>query len=379
MLLDAPFLQTEATERLAEAFAGFELRFVGGCVRNLVLGRPVTDLDLATDATPGQMLALGNAAGLTTHPTGVDHGTVTFVVDGLPHEITTYRRDIETNGRHAQVAFSTRLEEDASRRDFTMNALYLTLAGQLIDPVSGLDDTKAGRVRFIGSPAERIREDYLRILRFFRFTAHYGTPSEGIDADGLAACAEHASGLTQISAERITAELTKLLEAKRPAPAVASMAAAGALALILPGSSPTLLAPFADLSPYPREPMACLAALGGDPSHLRLSKRQAKDLDLFQKEMVTITSPEALSYAHGAPKTKAIVALRSAAHGSPLPDNLGTAVTRGASAAFPVRAADLMPKLSGAALGEALNRLESTWIASNFTLTRDELLSQFSD
>src|SRR5690606_12242514 len=172
----------------------------------------------------------------------------TVIAGHEPHEITTFRRDVETLGRHAVVAFSDRIEEDAARRDFTMNALYSRADGQVLDPLgSGLADLAARHVRFVGNPEDRIREDYLRILRFFRFTAWYGDPAEGPDPDGLAACAEHALGLEGLSRERVGAEIKKLLSAPDPAPAVAAMQATGVLRHVLPGADARAVGPLVHL------------------------------------------------------------------------------------------------------------------------------------
>ena len=197
---------------------------VGGCVRNALLGAPVTDVDIATSARPDRVMALAEGAALRAVPTGLAHGTVTVVAGGQGFEVTTLRRDVATDGRHARIAFSDRVADDAARRDFTMNALYARADGTVLDPLGGLDDLRARRVRFVGDPDNRIAEDYLRILRFFRFHAQYG--ANGPDAEGLAACAAGADGLARLSAERVTAELRKLLAAPDPAPAVAAMAQA---------------------------------------------------------------------------------------------------------------------------------------------------------
>ncbi|MGC1488809.1 MAG: CCA tRNA nucleotidyltransferase, partial [Albidovulum sp.] len=190
---------------------GHQALLVGGCVRNGLLGVPVDDVDIATDAHPERVSALAKAAGLRVVPTGIEHGTVTIVANSKPFEVTTFRRDVETDGRRATVAFATNIQDDAARRDFTMNALYADHAGQVIDPLGGLPDLQARRVRFVGGPQDRIREDYLRILRFFRFHARYGDPALGLDADGLAACAELADGIKTLSRERIGHEMRKLL------------------------------------------------------------------------------------------------------------------------------------------------------------------------
>ncbi len=194
------------------------VRFVGGCVRNALLGEAVEDIDLATIHEPGAVIALLEAAGLKAIPTGIDHGTITAIAHGAPFEITTLRADIETDGRRAKVAFTNDWDQDAARRDFTMNAIYADPDGTLFDPVGGIADAKAGRVRFIGDADARIAEDYLRILRFFRFNARYATGAP--DEAGLEACARAAQGLKTLSGERVQAEFLKLLKADRAAPIV---------------------------------------------------------------------------------------------------------------------------------------------------------------
>ncbi len=231
--LTADWLRAPALQNVFAALApsGLETRSVGGAVRNALLDLPVDDIDLATQILPNDVMRLAAAAGLSAHPTGIDHGTITVVASGTPFEITTLRRDVETDGRRAIVAFTHDWAEDASRRDFTINALYCDADGQLFDPAGGLSDLRAGRVRFIGDPAERIREDGLRILRFFRFTALYGSAAP--DAHGLAACTALKSGLAQLSAERVGGEMMKLLAAPRAAAIIEVMAASGILKSVL--------------------------------------------------------------------------------------------------------------------------------------------------
>lgn len=207
---------------------GNEARFVGGCVRDTMMNevrgmnRPVGDIDIATDAAPERVMALLTKAGLKAVPTGIDHGTITAVADGTPFEVTTLRRDVETFGRHARVAFTDDWAEDAARRDFTINAMFLTIDGRLFDPFGGLTDIKTGRVRFVGEARARIAEDVLRLLRYFRFFAHFDRPPP--DADALAACGEFAPKLPTLSGERVRAELFKLLAAPAPAPTLDLMA-----------------------------------------------------------------------------------------------------------------------------------------------------------
>ncbi len=208
-------------------------RFVGGCVRDALLGLPIGDIDIATLLTPDQTMAALTAAGIKFAPTGIDHGTVTAIAQGRPFEVTTLRRDVATDGRRAVVAFTTDWAEDAQRRDFRLNALYMDETGAIFDPVGqGIEDGRAGRIVFVGDPETRIREDYLRILRFFRFRAWFGRGEA--DAAGLEACRRLTDGLSWLSAERISKELLKLLAAEDPRPALEEMARIGALAAILP-------------------------------------------------------------------------------------------------------------------------------------------------
>ena len=360
------------------AEAGHRALFVGGCVRNTLLGEPVGDIDLSTDATPEQVIALAEASGLKPVPTGIDHGTITVVADGVPHEVTTFRRDVETDGRRAVVAYTHRVEEDALRRDFTMNALYAEADGTLVDPLNGLPDLRARRVRFIEDPEARIREDYLRILRFFRFFAWYGDPQAGLDADGLAACAALSAGLETLSKERVGVETIKLLGAPDPAPALAAMHSAGCLARILPGADPQWLPILvhheAELGVTP-QPIRRLAALGGpeQPDCLRLSRKDARSLTTLREQLAATTGAAELSYRHGADIARDVILLRSAMAGQPLPGGLEAEIAIGAEAKFPLKATDL-PGFEGPALGARLKELETRWVASGFTLDKTALL-----
>jgi tRNA nucleotidyltransferase/poly(A) polymerase len=210
-----------------------ETRIAGGAVRDTLLGKMPAEIDFATTAEPKEVVRRANAAGLKTAPTGIEHGTVTVIVDKRPYEVTTLRRDVETDGRHAVVAFGRDWAEDAQRRDFTINGLFLDRAGKIHDFVGGEADLKARRVRFIGDARTRIREDYLRILRFFRFFAGYaeGPP----DAEAFSAAVSERGGLDHLSRERIRAELMKLLVAPRASEAVKRMAEAGLMGAILGG------------------------------------------------------------------------------------------------------------------------------------------------
>jgi poly(A) polymerase len=240
---------------------GRPARFVGGCVRDGLLGRPDDGgaLDLATPERPERVIRMLEAAGLRAIPTGLAHGTVTAIAGGRHFEITTLRRDVATDGRHAEVAFTEDFRADAARRDLTINAMSCDAAGRLYDYFSGRSDLAAGRVRFVGEAAQRIREDYLRILRFFRFFAHYGRAPA--DAVALAACGAAAPALARLSGERIQAEMLKLLQAPDPLPALRLMAGTGVLGQVVPGEvALARLARLSDVAPA-SEPLVRLAAL----------------------------------------------------------------------------------------------------------------------
>lgn len=358
---------------------GHKALLVGGCVRNALLGAPVNDIDISTDARPERVMELAKAAGLNAIPTGIEHGTITVVADGIPHEITTFRHDVETDGRRAVVAFSDNVEDDARRRDFTMNALYATADGTVVDPLGGLKDLKARRLRFIDNAEDRIREDYLRILRYFRFHAYYGDPAEGMDPDALAAIAANIDGLASLSRERVGSETLKLMGASDPAPAVAAMRQTGALTAILPGTDDRALAPLVHLEEMAAvaiDPIRRLTVLGGEriAEALRLSKKTARHLDVLRNGLESSDAPGALGYRFGEEAAASILLLRAAMFESPLmPDTL-VAARAGAEASFPIRPADLIDRFQGAALGKALKDLESRWIASDFTLTKSALL-----
>lgn len=235
-LSDCAWLHAPETKAVLAALTagGQTVRFVGGCVRDALLGREALDIDIATPDPPDRVLDLLGRAGIRSIPTGLAHGTVTAVQEGKHFEITTLRRDVRTFGRHAEVAFTDDWEQDARRRDFTMNALYADPDGSIYDPVGGLGDLDAHRVRFIGDPHARIREDYLRILRFFRFHACYGRGP--MDSPGLGAAAEEREGLRRLSAERVRDELLKLLRAPDPGPTLHEMARTGVLETVVPGT-----------------------------------------------------------------------------------------------------------------------------------------------
>ncbi|MBU3031238.1 CCA tRNA nucleotidyltransferase [Paracoccus marinaquae] len=350
---------------------------VGGAVRNALLGQRVEDIDIATGAHPSEVIRLAEAAGLRPVPTGIEHGTVTVVSGHRGFEVTTFRRDVETDGRRAVVAFSDRLDEDAQRRDFTMNALYADRAGEIIDPVGGLPDLAARRLRFVGDARLRIREDYLRILRFFRFFACYGREA---DPQAVAACAALKDGLLRIARERIGVEMKKLLSASDPVASVRLMKETGVLDLLLPGADAAALArlvrteALAGMAPgWPRR-LAALAGAEDVADALRLSRAEARQQVLLRDGLAADWSLDRAGYRMGAEAGADLALLRAARTGAaPAPD-WRERLAAAARARLPVTAADLSAQLQGPALGRGLKAAEDEWIASGFTLPAAALI-----
>ncbi|HEV7369688.1 CCA tRNA nucleotidyltransferase [Arenibaculum sp.] len=393
-----PALSAAAVGRVLDALArgGAEVRFVGGCVRDAILGRPVRDVDLATDALPQGVMALLRAAGIGVVPTGVAHGTVTAVVDGTPVEVTTLRRDVETDGRRAVVDFTDDWREDAARRDFTMNALSLSPDGTVHDFFGGIADARAGRVLFVGDPEARIREDVLRILRFFRFQAHYGRGAP--DAAALAACRRLAPLLPRLSGERVRAELLRLLEAPDPAPVWRLMADEGVLARLLPEAADLgRLDALAGLeraggaAPDPLRRLAALlpgsaAAALDVAARLRLSNRERDRLVLLAEPPLAVdpSSPDRGNrralHRLGAAHFADLVLLEAAAR------RLGRAAIEPALAAaaawrpvsFPLAGRDLQARgvPPGTGMGRLLKELEAWWEDRDYRPDRAACLAE---
>ena len=376
----APFLGDPAFRQVIAAveIEGDRARVVGGAVRNTLIGVPVDDVDIATTARPEVVAARVAAAGLKAVPTGIAHGTVTVVSSGRPFEVTTLRTDLETNGRHAVVAFTRDWAGDAGRRDFTMNAIYADADGSLHDPVGGIADALAGRVRFIGNPIERIEEDYLRILRFFRFHARYGRGN--LDAVGLDAAVSLQEGIGRLSRERIGAEMRKLVMAVGAMPALAVMDETGILARILPGGGALArLSTAIDLanrhdSPFGLE--ARLAALAVDrhalADALRLSGRESKQIAaivLWSQEFAARMDEMTVRLAvirTGNDVASAALLLAAAERGRDSATDLVPLARTFRPPESPVTAARLIAEgyAPGPALGAELRRREAAWIAA---------------
>jgi poly(A) polymerase len=389
---------------------GGEGRVVGGAVRNSLMGLPVADIDVATTLLPDAVTDRAMAAGIKAVPTGIAHGTVTLVLDGRPFEVTTLRRDVETDGRHAEVAFSTDWQADAERRDLTMNALYATEGGDVVDLVGGVADIEKRNVRFIGDAATRIAEDRLRILRFFRFFAYYGAGRP--DADGLRACAAARSTLGLLSAERVWSEMKKLLGAEDPGRALLWMRQVGVLTEILPETEkwgidaiPSLVATEQSLGWRP-DPLLRLAAIV-PPDAERLAKL-AERLRLSRAEAARLqawaTAPVIRDDISKAALDRLLY--RSGTDGIDMRLKLALAVARGKAEGdfeemsrsarlvksidglkgwvkptFPIGGADALKVglAPGPRVGEVLAAVEQEWLDGGFVKDRAALLARLKE
>ena len=397
MKITADWLTDAPVMRVMDCFAdaGIPAYFVGGCVRNALLGLPVTDIDIATPATPDEVMSLGRASAIKTLPTGIKHGTVSWILDKQIFQITTYRRDIKTDGRHAQVAFSECMKTDAARRDFTMNALYADAAGTVFDPMSGLDDLRRGRVRFIGDAGMRIAEDGLRILRFFRMSALYGADGgDKLDAAGLAACGAHGVALARLSQERISTEFRLLLSAPNPAPAILAMEGAGLLTRIITGCRADFITRFIDLETAVgarADWIFRLVILGGQgvaegESALRLSNVEKKSYTGVLMAGKVLDSGDsgmkssALGYYYGAEIARAAVMYQAVQLGQDLDKAVLEQIDFGANQQnkYPIKAVDLMDFAEGRELGDLLKKGERIWVQSNFTKTKEAVLLEIN-
>ena len=400
-LADADWLKRPQTQAVFRALAagGYPARAVGGGVRNALLGVPVHDVDIATPAPPEEVMRLATAAGLKAVPTGIEHGTVTVVADHIPYEVTTLREDVETFGRHARVVFTEDWAADARRRDFTINALYCDAEGTIYDPLGGYQDIVARRVRFIGDPEERIREDYLRILRFFRLTAVYSASAP--DPEGLAAAVRQRDGLTRLSGERIRQELMRLMVAPRAAELIEVMRDYGLLALVLPvAPRPQFLKRLAEIervqaaSPDWALRLAVLAVEVPEDAarlreRLRLSTPEYETLLLAAEAPRTGPRPDSSvheakvsNYRRGARDMRRQLLINWARLDVPPNDPTATALyalpEHWQPPTFPVSGADVLTAgvQPGPQVGKILAELERRWIEADFAWERERLLTE---
>jgi poly(A) polymerase len=386
-----PWMTDAATRAVLAALGPGNARFAGGPVRDALLGRSIIDIDLATPLPPEEVMRRLAAHGIAVVPTGLAHGTVTAVIAERHFEITTLRRDIETYGRHARVEFTADWAADARRRDFTMNALFLDEAGAVFDHVGGLADLRAGRVRFVGDARQRIREDVLRLLRFYRFSAHYAAGP--FDEDGRAAARELKELLPRLSAERVASELLKLLAAADPAVALALMVADGVLEKILPEARGLdLLAALVPLEPVP-DPVRRLAALvADDAASAEAAARRLKLKTAERARLVAIAAPpfpvilsadditqRRALYRLGASRYADLVLMRAAAEGKGPRAKALLELARGwKKPRLPLKGADLVARgmAPGPEVGQLLGAIEAWWEAGDFRAGRTAALAE---
>jgi poly(A) polymerase len=387
-LASESWLKDPALQAVMSAIAarGGEARVAGGAVRNALLGEEVTEVDLATSLTPEQVTEACVAKGMGVHPTGITHGTVTVVADHHPFEVTTLRHDIETDGRRATVKFTDDWEADAMRRDFTMNALYCDAKGRISDFTNGYRDILARRVIFVGDPEQRIREDYLRILRFFRFHARYGEGAP--DAAGLAACVRLSAGMDALSAERIRQEMFKLMAAKGAVPTLRLMAEQGILSHLLPYTED-----WSVIARLPPDPLLRLAVLALEPLAMRerwrLSNHEAKRLEAISSLVAPTpglreTEQKIVLYQIGPEAWTDLVRIAWARSDTTMEDSRWRALLslpqRWHIPVLPVSGGDLLAAgmKPGPEIGATLKALEDWWVASGFTPGKLELLNRLT-
>jgi poly(A) polymerase len=387
-LAEAPWLNDPALQAVMAAIAerGGEARVAGGAVRNALLGEEVTEVDLATSLTPEQVTEACVAKGMSVHPTGIAHGTVTVVADHHPFEVTTLRHDVETDGRRATVKFTDDWEADAVRRDFTMNALYCDARGRIYDFTNGYPDILARRVIFVGDPAQRIAEDYLRILRFFRFHARYGGGAP--DAAGLAACQRLKAGMDALSPERIRQEMFKLMAAKGALPTLQLMAEHGVLAHLLPYTEEWRV-----IGRLPPEPLLRLAVLAREPLAMkqrwRLSNHEGKRLEAMSSLVAPTpglreAEQKTVLYQIGPEAWTDLVRIAWARSDTTMDDSRWQALLslpqRWHSPLLPVSGGDLLAAgmTPGPEIGATLKALEDWWVASGFTPGKQDLLNRLT-
>lgn len=361
-----------------------ETRIVGGAVRNALLSVPVADIDLATTLLPDNVLRLAKAAGFGVHPTGLDHGTVTVSLTGAAFEVTTLRKDVATDGRHAVVSFTDDWAEDAARRDFTFNAMYCDAEGKIYDYTNGYADILKRNVRFVGAPSQRIREDYLRILRFFRFHAHYGKGKP--DEAGFKTCVRLKSGLKSLSVERVRQELLKLLVGMHAIKTLRLMAESGVLKIILPHTEEWRV-----LCRLPADAMLRLYVLSKEPlklkDRLRLSNVDAARLKVLSSApdlspKLNAAERRRLLYHVGVQNWRDVVhlsfACSRAKRGSVEWADLLALPDVWMPSELPVKGADILAAgiAPGPKVGQVLAALEDWWVASDFAPTRNDLLAR---
>ena len=382
MQINSEWIKNKVTQNILKIFEGADHNayLVGGCIRNSILNIPVTDIDISTDATPQQTVDLFNRENFKVAPTGFSHGTVTVISEGIPYQITTMRSDQNTDGRHADVVFSDDIKKDAERRDFTINALYADSTGKIINPIGGLEDFNPLAIKFIGDPNNRIQEDYLRILRFFRFHAQFSELVTQFDKVALDAIKKNQDGLKKLSKERIWSELKKILSTSNPARSLYKMSQLGILEIILENKNVHNLKRFnliekkMGLEP---EPIRRLVAIteNTDDTFLNLSRKEAKKFSLLKGLLKKKYDPAELVYQFNREIAQSVLAIYTFYKGEKLRLSDIKKIEKACLFPCPITGAQISKYMDGPAVGIKIKEAQRAWIKSNFKSDEAKILS----
>ena len=382
MQINSEWIKNKVTQNILKIFEGADHNayLVGGCIRNSILNIPVTDIDISTDATPQQTVDLFNRENFKVAPTGFSHGTVTVISEGIPYQITTMRSDQNTDGRHADVVFSDDIKKDAERRDFTINALYADSTGKIINPIGGLEDFNPLAIKFIGDPNNRIQEDYLRILRFFRFHAQFSELVTQFDKVALDAIKKNQDGLKKLSKERIWSELKKILSTSNPARSLYKMSQLGILEIILENKNVhnikrfNLIEKKMGLEP---EPIRRLVAIteNTEDTFLNLSRKEAKKFSLLKGLLKKKHDPAELVYQFNREIAQSVLAIYTFYKGEKLKLSDIKKIEKACLFPCPITGAQISKYMDGATVGIKIKEAQRVWINSNFKSDEAKILS----
>ena len=382
MQINSEWIKNKVTQNILKIFEGADHNayLVGGCIRNSILNIPVTDIDISTDATPQQTVDLFNRENFKVAPTGFSHGTVTVISEGIPYQITTMRSDQNTDGRHADVVFSDDIKKDAERRDFTINALYADSTGKIINPIGGLEDFNPLAIKFIGDPNNRIQEDYLRILRFFRFHAQFSELVTQFDKVALDAIKKNQDGLKKLSKERIWSELKKILSTSNPARSLYKMSQLGILEIILENKNVhnikrfNLIEKKMGLEP---EPIRRLVAIteNTEDTFLNLSRKEAKKFSLLKGLLKKKHDPAELVYQFNREIAQSVLAIYTFYKGEKLKLSDIKKIEKACLFPCPITGAQISKYMDGEAVGIKIKEAQRAWINSNFKSDEAKILS----
>ena len=382
MQINSRWIKSKGAQHILKILenAGHSAYFVGGCVRNSVLNIPVSDIDISTDATPEETLSLFDIDNFKVVQTGFSHGTITVISAGIPYQITTMRTDQNTDGRHADVRFSDNITEDAKRRDFTINALYANSFGEIIDPLGGLKDFNPLKIKFIGNASNRIQEDYLRILRFFRFHAQFSELTMHYDQVALSAIKDHQSGLKILSKERVWSEFQKILSTADPSRALLEMSKIGVLKKIWNDENihniRNLISIEKKLAIEP-EPIRRLVTIStkSESISLNFSRKDAKKFSLLKRLLENKHDLAELVYQFSREIALSVLAIYTCQQGEKLKSSDVTKIEKAFLNPCPIKGAQISKYVHGAAVGIKIKEAQRIWIKSNFNSNEAKILS----